>query len=309
MNLRPENLTGRFVRLEPVAAEHKDGLRRALDCDPDTPGPILTQTARRFRAGGGRRHARAGGRDAASPLQCEALPAARSWARHSYLTIRPAPRRGGDRLTFYRMDARAGTTNPECKRLLLGNAFDAGRFAWSCAWTPATCADGGLRQSWAPCARGAAQAQGHLDRAPARHGDLFYPGRGMAQGASRSGRSLGLKPIASLCPQYLCARGAGACAGLSRSLRAKRRQRPGSSPMYSRFLGDRADQRILVTMTKTFLTRGVAVGALLVVAAGATAAQAAPEEAPPPRSPRRHGCAEPALAPPKFRNCGAKSPS
>jgi RimJ/RimL family protein N-acetyltransferase len=123
LNLTPQALEGRFVRLEPISDTNREGLRRALDCDPDTwrlmslPGQgeafegwwidALTDTNRIAHA-------------IVSKADREVV------GTSSYLQIRPAHGVVEIGWTFYRPDARGGPVNPEAKLLLMAHAFEAG---------------------------------------------------------------------------------------------------------------------------------------------------------------------------------------
>jgi RimJ/RimL family protein N-acetyltransferase len=125
MDLHPEILTGDRVRLEPITPAQRDGLRRALDCDPET-WAILTQN--------GQEDFDQWWADATGELAAGArIPFAVRDLAHgeivgttSYLNIRPVHRGVEIGWTFYRLDARGGAVNPACKRMLLAHAFDAG---------------------------------------------------------------------------------------------------------------------------------------------------------------------------------------
>ncbi len=113
-------LEGRFLRLEPLASPHKEALRAALDCDPDTCNihPV-------------------NGRGADFYILWEAMG-----KRMAYVVRRPKDDRivgmssyfrdpGGERsveigATFLHVDARGDPTNPEMKLLMLSHAFSSG---------------------------------------------------------------------------------------------------------------------------------------------------------------------------------------
>lgn len=126
MQLEPRTLEGRFVRLEPYAPALREDLRRALDCDPES--------WNLFSSCGQGEHFE-GWWDSALDDQARGNQVAHAVRRlsdgeivgtTSFLNIR-RPHRGVEiGATFYRPDARASAVNPECKRLLLGRAFDDG---------------------------------------------------------------------------------------------------------------------------------------------------------------------------------------
>lgn len=123
MQLAPQVLEGRFVRLEPYEPSLREDLRRALDCDPESWNLFsLSGQGEHFDAWW----------NAALADQSQVAHAVRRLSdgeivgTTSFLNIR-RPHRGLEiGATFYRPDARASAVNPECKRLLLGRAFDDG---------------------------------------------------------------------------------------------------------------------------------------------------------------------------------------
>ena len=126
MQLAPKILEGRFVRLEPYAPALREDVRRALDCD--------AESWNLFSACGQGEHF-AGWWDSALDGQAKGSQVAHAVRRlsdgeivgtTSFLNIRREHRGAEIGATFYRPDARASAVNPECKRLLLGHAFDDG---------------------------------------------------------------------------------------------------------------------------------------------------------------------------------------
>lgn len=123
MNLAPRVLENAFVRLEPIAEANREALRRALDGDPET-WALMSMN--------GEGEAFDAWWDAAVDDPKRIAHAIRRKAdgevvgTSSYLNIRPAHGVVEIGWTFYRRDARGGPVNPSCKRLLIGNAFDAG---------------------------------------------------------------------------------------------------------------------------------------------------------------------------------------
>ena len=113
-------LEGRFLRLEPLAAPHKEGLRAALDCDPETWAIYPVN-----------------GRGADFDTLWNAMG-----KRMAYAVRRRKDARivgmssyfrdpGGEHsveigATFLQLDARGGPTNPEMKLLMLAHAFASG---------------------------------------------------------------------------------------------------------------------------------------------------------------------------------------
>ena len=126
MRLAPRILTGRFVRLEPFAPALEAEVRQALDVDPEgwamlsiaAHGPRFDGwwAAAMAEAAGGRR----------IPFAVRRLDTGEVVGATSLQEIR-APHRGVEiGSTFYRPDQRSSSVNPECKRLLLAYAFEAG---------------------------------------------------------------------------------------------------------------------------------------------------------------------------------------
>ena len=126
LQLTPQVLEGRFVRLEPYAEALKDELRRALDCDPESWNV--------FAASGLGAHFEDWWTRAMEEMAAgRRVPFAVRWRQDgavvgttSYLNIQPTDRGVEIGSTFYAPRLRGGTANPECKLLLLSNAFEAG---------------------------------------------------------------------------------------------------------------------------------------------------------------------------------------
>ena len=124
MQLEPKILENRFVRLEPMAAAHREAFRAACDADPQTwlklyPYPM---GADHFDAGWARFYAAPGG----DRLNYAVLEDGVCVGVSSYLRIDPdnaTVEIGG---TYYRPEARARAVNPAAKRLLLADAFASG---------------------------------------------------------------------------------------------------------------------------------------------------------------------------------------
>jgi RimJ/RimL family protein N-acetyltransferase len=126
MQLEPKTLEGRFVRLEPYAPALREEVRAALDCDPDSWNLFSTcGRGDHFDAWwSGALDALAEGTQIAHAVR--RLADDRVVGTTSFLNI-SRPHRGVEvGATFYQPDARASAVNPECKRLLLGRAFDDG---------------------------------------------------------------------------------------------------------------------------------------------------------------------------------------
>ncbi len=126
MNLKAKLLKGRYVRLEPITADHKDELRGAIDCDPeaweimsvngcgegfaDFWGALQGETGRGERIG----------------YAIRRLSDKRVVGTSSFLNIRRLHNGVEIGATFLHPDVRSGPVNPESKRLMLTQAFDAG---------------------------------------------------------------------------------------------------------------------------------------------------------------------------------------
>lgn len=126
MQISAVPLQNRFVRLEPFDDGLRPELQAALDCDPDAwAGMVGSAQGSHF--------------DGWWAAACAAMQAGTRIAyavrrrsdgavlgTTSLYEINPAHRRCEIGSTFYRPEARGGPTNPACKRLLLGHAFEAG---------------------------------------------------------------------------------------------------------------------------------------------------------------------------------------
>ncbi|WP_297511266.1 GNAT family protein [uncultured Caulobacter sp.] len=126
LTLTADTLQGRYVRLEPITVDHRDELKGAIDCDPesweimsvngcgegfeDFWGALQGETDRGERIGFAIRRQSDG----------------KVVGTSSYLNIRRL--HGGLEIgaTFLNPEARSGPVNPESKRLLLAHAFDGG---------------------------------------------------------------------------------------------------------------------------------------------------------------------------------------
>jgi N-acetyltransferase len=123
MDITAPTLVGRFVRLEPLADAHRDGLRAAGDDDRVWEhlailgrGDGFEQwfaTALTQRAAGKR-----------VPFAVRLLATGELVGSTSYLDPVPEHKRVEIGWTWYRPDQWATAVNPECKLLLLAHAFD-----------------------------------------------------------------------------------------------------------------------------------------------------------------------------------------
>jgi N-acetyltransferase len=124
MEITAPALTGRFVRLEPLAEEHRDGLRVAADDDRIWEHMSLLgrgdgfdqffATALAQRAAGRR-----------VPFAVRLLATGELVGSTSYLDPVPEHKRVEIGWTWYRPDQWATAVNPECKLLLMTHAFEA----------------------------------------------------------------------------------------------------------------------------------------------------------------------------------------
>lgn len=124
LNLTADILQGRHVRLEPVTIDHRDELKAAIDCDPDSWeimsvngcgegfddfwGALQGETDRGERIG----------------FAIRRLADGKVVGTSSFLNIRRLHSGLEIGSTFLNPEARSGPVNPESKRLLLGHAFD-----------------------------------------------------------------------------------------------------------------------------------------------------------------------------------------
>ncbi len=124
MQLRGRTLALRQTRLEPLDAVHREGLRRAVDTDPDIwtlyPFPMAGEHFAPFWEGLLSKRALG-----------YALPFAVLLESHvvgitCYLRINAAWRSVDIGSTYYQPDVRGGVVNPTAKLLLLDHAFSSG---------------------------------------------------------------------------------------------------------------------------------------------------------------------------------------
>jgi RimJ/RimL family protein N-acetyltransferase len=126
MNIEIRPLEGRYVRLEPITADHRDGLRAALNCDPAA-WEIMSING----CGDGFEEwwaiALAGKRKGERiTYAIRDLHDGRIVGTSSFLHMR-IPHKGLEiGSTFLHPDVRNGPVNAESKRLLLGHAFGCG---------------------------------------------------------------------------------------------------------------------------------------------------------------------------------------
>jgi RimJ/RimL family protein N-acetyltransferase len=123
MEITAPVLTGRWVRLEPLAEEHREGLRLASDDERvwqfmtvDGRGPAFDRPfddALAQRAEGKR-----------LPYAVRLLASGELIGATSYIEPNAQHKRVEVGWTWYRPDQWAGPVNPECKLLLMAHAFD-----------------------------------------------------------------------------------------------------------------------------------------------------------------------------------------
>jgi RimJ/RimL family protein N-acetyltransferase len=123
MDITAPALGGRWIRLEPLAEEHRDGLRAAADDDRIWEHMIGVARGPEFDAWfeNSLVDAAAGKR---LPFAVRLLASGELIGHTAYLDPVPMHRRVEIGSTWYRPDAWQTAVNPECKFLLLAHAFD-----------------------------------------------------------------------------------------------------------------------------------------------------------------------------------------
>lgn len=118
-------LEGRHVRLEPLAESHKAGLRAACAADPDTWNNLYpySMLGEAFDAGWARM---ARDREAGTLIPFAVVVNGACRGMTCYITPSADNRSVEIGGTYYDPAVRGGPVNPECKRLLLAHAFEAG---------------------------------------------------------------------------------------------------------------------------------------------------------------------------------------
>ena len=125
MILDTQVLENRFVRLEPLAETHREGLRAACAADPETWNQLypFSMLDGHFEPAWDRMIGKTMG---GSSQSFAVMVGGEVGGMTSYLNIDLANRKlevGG---TYSRPDLRGGAVNPAAKRLMLGHAFDSG---------------------------------------------------------------------------------------------------------------------------------------------------------------------------------------
>ncbi|THD53594.1 GNAT family protein [Phenylobacterium sp.] len=124
MQLGPNVLEDRHVRLEPMAETHREDLRSACDADPATWTNLYPYSlaGHEFDRGWARFYAK----PAADRINYAVVVEGRCMGVSSYLTIDPSNQAleiGG---TYYHPAIRGAAANPASKRLMLEHAFESG---------------------------------------------------------------------------------------------------------------------------------------------------------------------------------------
>lgn len=123
MKITAPVLAGRWVRLEPLAEEHRDGLRAAADDDRIWEHMVGLARGAEFDLWFDNARAEsAAGKPAAFAVRRVAT--GELVGSTGYLDPVPQHRRVEIGSTWYRPDQWASAVNPECKLLLLAHAFD-----------------------------------------------------------------------------------------------------------------------------------------------------------------------------------------
>lgn len=123
MKLEAKTLESRFVRLEPLAERHKEGLRAACNADPETWQDlyIVSMLGDAFEAGWNRFMGR-DPKNIAFALVMDGVCRGMS----SYLDIESHHNTVEIGFTYYDPAVRGGVANPSAKRLMMAHAFDSG---------------------------------------------------------------------------------------------------------------------------------------------------------------------------------------
>lgn len=125
MNLQPQVLENRFVRLEPFEARHREGLRAACAADPDTWNRLYPYSM----LGDGfdgqwQRLETEAARGVTIPFAV--IVAGEVHGMTTYIAVDQVNNTVEIGATYYEPLVRGGAVNPSCKRLLLAHAFGSG---------------------------------------------------------------------------------------------------------------------------------------------------------------------------------------
>jgi RimJ/RimL family protein N-acetyltransferase len=125
MQLESKVLEDRFVRLEPMADVHRDGLRAAVNADPDVWPDLypVSWAGEHFDPSWARLMADVA---AGRTLSFAVIVDGQVRGQSCYLNIEAANGAVEIGGTYYEPASRGGPTNPAAKRLLLGHAFACG---------------------------------------------------------------------------------------------------------------------------------------------------------------------------------------
>ena len=125
MDIKATLLENPFVRLEPLADRHRDGLRAAVDADADFFRQLYPYSwaGEHFepRWAWLGKHVEQGAMIAFAVVvdgECRGIS--------TYYAIEPANAAVAIGGTYYAPDPRGGAVNPSCKRLMMAHAFDSG---------------------------------------------------------------------------------------------------------------------------------------------------------------------------------------
>jgi RimJ/RimL family protein N-acetyltransferase len=126
MNIEIRPLEGRHVRLEPIAAEHKQGLRAAIDCDEETWEIMLSNGCGDGFDGWWARMLAEKRRRERIAYAIRDLESGRIVGTSSFMNLRPLHKGVQVGSTFLHPAERKGAANPESKLLMLRHAFSSG---------------------------------------------------------------------------------------------------------------------------------------------------------------------------------------
>lgn len=126
MIIKPKVLNGRYVRLEPITPELREEMRGAIDCDPAAWEIMSINGCGEGFAEWWAMATRQGDSGERVVFAVRRKSDNRVVGTTSYLGIDRLNRGLEIGSTFLHPEVRSGPVNPESKRLMLANAFDAG---------------------------------------------------------------------------------------------------------------------------------------------------------------------------------------
>lgn len=126
MQLGGQVLTGRHVRLEPLAPALESEVGRALASDPDAWSIMVNNGGLGGFEGWWADSLGGAARGDRIPYAVRRLQGGEVVGTTGFYSLRHEHRGVEIGSTFYRPDARSGAVNPECKLLLMTHAFEAG---------------------------------------------------------------------------------------------------------------------------------------------------------------------------------------